>query len=144
MMYRRLVCGTANLPTQSKCYEMPDRTPAVAFRAGTVVRSDRVGTGDIVVIDHGSGLRSEYFHMRNRRVNVGQKVTAGQVLGDISYNPIGYQLSHLHFQIRKNGTPVDPAPYVAGAQVIDKPGLTFFGKLVVTGLFAWGAYRLLP
>ncbi len=142
MMYRRKVCGGASLPTRSKCYEMPRGTPALAFGAGVVLRSERIGTGDLVTIDHGGGLHSEYFHMRNRSVRVGQRVLAGEPVGTISYNPIGYQLSHLHFQIRKNGTRVDPAPYVAGAQVVDKPS-SMIAKFMVTALFAWGAYHLL-
>jgi murein DD-endopeptidase MepM/ murein hydrolase activator NlpD len=142
-MYRRKVCGGSNLPTQSRCYEVPHGTPALSYDAGVVLRSEQIGTGELVTIDHGGGLHSEYFHLRNRRVRVGQRVRAGQVVGDISYNPKSYQLSHLHFQIRKNGTRVDPAPYVAGAQVIDNPSWSFMTKLMLTGAIAWGAYNLL-
>lgn len=90
-------------------------TPVVAAASGTVVTaiSGYTGYGHTVVIDHGNGLRTRYAHMQAGSicVRVGQKVYQGQQIGRIggTGNVTG---PHLHFEVLKNGTKVNPLPYI--------------------------------
>lgn len=68
--------------------------------------------GMYVVIDHGDGYQSLYAHMSSVYVTVGQMVSQGDVIGLVGST--GWSTGpHLHFEIRKNGTRVDPLQYVA-------------------------------
>lgn len=90
-------------------------TPVVAAASGTVVTaiSGYSGYGHTVVIDHGNGLRTRYAHMQSGSicVRVGQKVYQGQQIGRIggTGNVTG---PHLHFEVLKNGSKVNPLPYI--------------------------------
>lgn len=69
--------------------------------------------GYCVIIDHGNGLNTYYAHMKEGSiaVSVGQRVSRGQVLGQIGAT--GFVTGpHLHFEVRINGKTVDPAPYL--------------------------------
>ena len=67
--------------------------------------------GMYVVIDHGDGYQSLYAHMSSVYVTVGQMVSQGDVIGLVGST--GWSTGpHLHFEIRKNGTRVDPLQYV--------------------------------
>lgn len=69
------------------------------------------GYGICIIIDHGNGLSSLYGHLSALSVNVGKKVEKGDRIGKTgntghSFGP------HLHFEVRKGGSPVCPAKYV--------------------------------
>lgn len=67
--------------------------------------------GNYIRIDTADGLKIFMCHMASRKVKVGQKVKAGDVVG-IEGNT-GYSFgSHCHFEVRKNGVSVDPTPYL--------------------------------
>lgn len=67
--------------------------------------------GNYIRIDTPDGLKIFMCHMAARKVKVGQKVKAGDVVG-IEGNT-GYSFgSHCHFEVRKNGESVDPTPYL--------------------------------
>lgn len=67
--------------------------------------------GNYIRIDTADGLKIFMCHMAARKVKVGQKVKAGDVVG-IEGNT-GYSFgSHCHFEVRKNGVSVDPTPYL--------------------------------
>ncbi|MEG2192406.1 MAG: peptidoglycan DD-metalloendopeptidase family protein [Oscillospiraceae bacterium] len=88
--------------------------PIVASNAGRVkkaVISNR-GYGNHIIIDHGGNNFTLYGHCSSLAVSTGQYVTQGQTIGYVGStgNSTG---AHLHFEIRLNGTPVDPAPLVA-------------------------------
>ena len=71
------------------------------------------GYGLMVVVDHGNGVSTLYAHLSRVRVVVGQAVAPGDDLGAMGTtgNVTG---SHLHFEVRQNGVPVNPNPWVAG------------------------------
>jgi murein DD-endopeptidase MepM/ murein hydrolase activator NlpD len=102
----------------SKRFVMPERTPAVAFGPGEVVRAGPSPTGGLVVIDHGRGIRSAYAHLRSVDVHVGQLVNAGHALGIIGDNPLDHDPAHLHFSVTVNGRDTNPRPLLAGAAVL--------------------------
>ena len=90
----------------------PEGTPIVATRDGTVTAAAyHSGNGNYVTINHGDGFSSSYLHMTRSVVSVGQKVTAGQLIGYMGNT--GYSKgSHLHFTIYYNGATVNPADYL--------------------------------
>ena len=79
---------------------------------GIVVRNDWYGGyGNAVLIDHGSGLTTLYGHLSRVNVVPGQEVKTGDVIGFMgstgrSTGP------HVHYEIRKNGEDIDPAPFL--------------------------------
>lgn len=67
--------------------------------------------GNYIRIDTPDGLKIFMCHMAARKVKVGQKVKAGDVVG--VEGDTGYSFgSHCHFEVRKNGVSVDPTPYL--------------------------------
>jgi murein DD-endopeptidase MepM/ murein hydrolase activator NlpD len=87
-------------------------TPIVATAAGTVIYSGWMsGYGNLVVIDHGGGLATAYAHQSSIASGVGQYVSQGQVIGYVGCTGHCYG-SHLHFEVRVNGAPVDPLGYL--------------------------------
>ena len=67
----------------------------------------RYGYGKEVVVDHGFGYTSRYAHLQDIHVKVGQKLKRGEVLGTLG-NTGRSTGPHLHYEIRKNGSPVNP------------------------------------
>jgi len=88
----------------------PD-TPVEAVYDGTVAFADRFkGYGLMVVLDHGGKHHSLYAHLAETRVEVGQKIAAGDVLGTVGTS--GLEGSGLYFEMRFQGRPEDPAEWL--------------------------------
>jgi murein DD-endopeptidase MepM/ murein hydrolase activator NlpD len=91
----------------------PFGSPVYAADDGVValVGSSSSGYGNYVVIAHSGGLDTLYGHLSTALVKVGQTVTQGQPIGmeGSTGNSTG---AHLHFELRINQKPVDPAPYL--------------------------------
>lgn len=93
----------------------PRGTPIASVADGTVVFAGRQrGYGRTVVIDHGNGLRTRYAHADSLDVQVGARVQKGQIVAAVgstgrSTGP------HLHFEVTKNGHPVEPSTFFAKA-----------------------------
>jgi len=86
--------------------------PIKAAGPGVVVwAGPRGGYGNAVIIDHRNGLATLYGHQSRVNVEVGQKVTAGQVVGFVGQTGLATG-PHLHFEVRELGTPVDPMLYL--------------------------------
>ncbi len=88
-----------------------------AVAAGTVVVSGSEGKyGRTVVIDHGSGLTTLYAHASRLLVDAGDQVGQGEAIAEVGStgNARG---SHLHFEVRRNGRPVNPSPYLRSGSV---------------------------
>jgi murein DD-endopeptidase MepM/ murein hydrolase activator NlpD len=86
-------------------------TPIRAAASGTVVYAGWMdGYGNITIIDHGGGLGTAYGHQSAIYVG-GGSVSQGQVIGAVGST--GHSTGcHLHFEVRVNGTPVDPLGYL--------------------------------
>jgi murein DD-endopeptidase MepM/ murein hydrolase activator NlpD len=90
----------------------PTGTPIAASKAGRVVISSWYGGyGNLIVLDHGGGVETWYGHNSVNSAQVGQSVGQGQVIGRVGStgNSTG---PHVHFEIRLNGRPVNPVPYL--------------------------------
>jgi murein DD-endopeptidase MepM/ murein hydrolase activator NlpD len=87
-------------------------TPIQASASGRVVYSGWMGGyGNLVAIDHGRGLSTAYGHQSSISVANGQIVTQGQVIGYVGCT--GHCFGpHLHFEVRVNGSAVDPLGYL--------------------------------
>jgi murein DD-endopeptidase MepM/ murein hydrolase activator NlpD len=87
---------------------------AVAASGKVIIAGWQRGYGNVVYIDHGSGLSTRYGHLSRIDVTVGQDVTLGETIGLVgstgrSTGP------HLHYEVRINNQPVDPRKYLPGA-----------------------------
>ncbi|HME90255.1 MAG TPA: M23 family metallopeptidase [Myxococcaceae bacterium] len=90
----------------------PLGTPIKAAHPGTVLYAgEQKGYGLIAIVDHANGLTTLYAHNRDLRVKTGQLVRDGQVIATVgeSGRTTG---PHLHFEVRKDGIPVDPLDYL--------------------------------
>ena len=86
----------------------------VAASAGTVTFvGPNGGYGNFIKIDHGGGIATGYAHIQNGgfRVSRGQWVSAGQLIALVGNTGNSFGC-HLHFEVYKNGTPIDPAPFL--------------------------------
>jgi murein DD-endopeptidase MepM/ murein hydrolase activator NlpD len=87
-------------------------TPIHAAAAGTVIYAGWYdGFGNFVIVDHGGGLSTTYGHQSQIAVSVGEHVEQGQLIGYVGST--GFSTGpHLDFEVRVNGTPVDPLGYL--------------------------------
>lgn len=87
-------------------------TPVYAMADGEVIIARYYGAyGNTVVINHGGGITSLYGHNSQILVSEGQKVKKGQMISKSGNT--GFSTGpHLHFEVRQNGTPIDPSPYL--------------------------------
>ena len=86
-------------------------TNVYAIADGTVVVSTfDNGWGEYMIINHGDNLLSLYAHMNCRTIKRGETVKRGQRIGELGNT--GFSSGpHLHFEIRKNGKPINPLQF---------------------------------
>lgn len=86
----------------------------VATAAGIVTwAGDRYGYGQLIEIEHGSGLKTRYGHNQSLSVSVGDVVTQGQVIA-LMGNSGRSTGAHVHYEVIRNGQHIDPLPFVTG------------------------------
>jgi murein DD-endopeptidase MepM/ murein hydrolase activator NlpD len=93
-------------------FRAEDNTPIHAMNRG-VVRLAQYGRnyGNTIILDHGLGLQTFYMHLSKIKVNVGELVLPGQIIGLSGHS--GYaENSHLHITVRINETSIDPAKFM--------------------------------
>lgn len=109
--------GCAYCSSDHKGYDMDEDCGATIYAAGpgTVLRAGAWGGfGNAVQIDHGGGVTTIYGHMMwdSLSVQKGTTVVAGTPLGLEGTTGVSTGC-HLHFEIRVDGTPVGPEPFMA-------------------------------
>lgn len=93
-------------------------TPVKAVADGIVIMSGYKGAyGKVIVVDHGNGFETLYGHLSQISARPGEKVCRGEIIGNVgstgrSTGP------HLHYEVRKNGEPQNPIPYLELAQTL--------------------------
>ncbi|MDU1642681.1 MAG: peptidoglycan DD-metalloendopeptidase family protein [Peptoniphilus harei] len=89
----------------------PSGTPIVAAKSGTVILSRLMsGYGNVIMIDHGDTV-TVYAHCSALNKSVGDSVSAGDVVAFVGSTGLSTG-PHLHFEVRVNGSPVNPLGYV--------------------------------
>ncbi|HWJ76262.1 MAG TPA: M23 family metallopeptidase [Kaistia sp.] len=93
-------------------FRAPTGYSAPAALGGTIIAAGwEGGYGNMVDIDHGNGIVTRYGHLSAIKVKVGQKVAEGQEIGKVGSTGRSTG-SHLHYEIRINGKPIDPMTYI--------------------------------
>ncbi|MBD3763732.1 MAG: peptidoglycan DD-metalloendopeptidase family protein [Rhodobacterales bacterium] len=91
-------------------------TPILAAGDGTVIQAGwSSGYGRMVTIRHDFGLETRYAHLSQIRVKVGDKVSRGDRIGDMGSTGRSTG-THLHYEVRSNGSPVNPMTFIRAAQ----------------------------
>jgi murein DD-endopeptidase MepM/ murein hydrolase activator NlpD len=91
---------------------VPSGTPIHAADSGTVrIASYYGGYGNYTCIQHSASLSTCYGHQSSFAVSVGQNVSQGQVIGYVGCTGLCFG-AHLHFEVRVNGSVVDPMGYL--------------------------------
>lgn len=115
--YRKISAGYPNYSNGSYHggvdWPCPTGTPVHAADSGVVVIAKRLtySYGQYILIDHGNGLSTLYAHNSSLVVSVGDKVSKGQLIAysGSTGNSTG---PHCHFEVRLNGTRVNPMNYL--------------------------------
>lgn len=106
---RRVINREPRSPHAAVDIHLPEGTPVRAIAAGTAVLSgEQFFGGRSVVLDHGGGLFSLYYHLRDAAVSEGQRVAKGERIGAVGASGRATG-PHLHFGVRAAGGRVDPS-----------------------------------
>jgi murein DD-endopeptidase MepM/ murein hydrolase activator NlpD len=106
---QRIFNDKAQRPHYGLDYRVPTGTPVAAMNSGTVLLARPLYfEGNCVVIDHGEGLLTLYFHLSELKVEEGESLKRGQEIG-LSGGTGRATGPHLHVAVRWQGTYLDPA-----------------------------------
>jgi murein DD-endopeptidase MepM/ murein hydrolase activator NlpD len=93
-------------------FSAPPGSEVLAPAAGTVLLAESLFVrGNAVMLDHGSGVITGYWHLQKLNVESGQRVEAGQTLGEVGSTGLSTG-AHLHWELRVRGVAVDPMQWV--------------------------------
>jgi hypothetical protein len=105
---RRLINGQPRSPHTGYDWAAPAGTPVLAANTGRVALvAEHFFAGRNVILDHGLGLFTLYFHLTEARVAPGEAVEGGQVIGTVGVTG-RVTGAHLHFAVQLGGARVDP------------------------------------
>lgn len=103
-----------------------------AAGAGIVIKASRYyGYGRVVFIDHGNGMVSRYGHLQSIGVKQGEHVPANALIGTVGSSGRATG-PHLHFEVRVDGNPIDPARVMNTALVPGVPRLLDWLTILTT------------
>ena len=91
----------------------PYGTPIYATADGTVLRAgwNNGGYGNLIEIDHGRGIATRYGHLSQVLVSAGDHIARGQLIARMGSTGRSTG-SHLHYEVRIDGRPVNPIPFM--------------------------------
>lgn len=105
---RRIINGRPRSPHTGVDLRAEEGTPVLACNSGVVVLGDQLFfSGKSVILDHGWGTYSMYFHLSETLVSEGDRVSTGAMLGRVGSTGRS-RGPHLHWGIRINGARIDP------------------------------------
>lgn len=105
---KRLMNGQSRNQHSGEDISAPEGTPVVASNGGMVLLvGDFFFNGRSVIIDHGLGLFSMYFHLQEATVKEGETVARGERIGSVGQTGRATG-PHLHWGVRLNGARVNP------------------------------------
>ncbi len=96
-------------------FTAPTGTPVYASGNGKAVRVDNraTGFGNHIEIDHGYGYKTIYAHLSKYNIKAGQRVKRGDLIGFVGNT--GRSVGpHLHYEVHKNGRPINPINFYYG------------------------------
>jgi murein DD-endopeptidase MepM/ murein hydrolase activator NlpD len=106
---RRVINGEPRMPHAGVDLRLPEGTPVRAIADGVVAfAGEQFFGGRSVVIDHGGGVFSLYYHMKENLVAEGRRVSRGERIGAVGATGRATG-PHLHFGVRVPGGRVDPS-----------------------------------
>jgi murein DD-endopeptidase MepM/ murein hydrolase activator NlpD len=97
---------------------VPSGTAVHVTADGMVVQAEMVtgGYGRLVVVDHGGGIQTYYAHLSRIYVHAGQEVRRADLLGAVGSTG-RVTAPHLHYEVRVDGTPMNPSRYLSTAAI---------------------------
>ena len=105
---KRIINGEPRAPHTGADFSAPAGAPVLAANAGMVALSEEhFFAGNSLVLDHGEGLYTMYFHLQERLVRPGQRVVAGEMVGRVGSTGRATG-PHLHWGARLLGARIDP------------------------------------
>ena len=106
---RRVINGEERSPHAAVDLRLPEGTPVRSISEGTVAfAGEQFFGGRSVVLDHGGGVFSVYYHLREFTVSEGRRVARGETIGAVGATGRATG-PHLHFGVRVPGGRVDPS-----------------------------------
>ena len=113
------IFGSANLK-----FEIADYSVEGDKKLGTKIYSPMDGivlfagydekVGHYIIISHGEGYQTKYFHNKKNLVSTGDPITTNKPIAEMGKSGalVEKQATHLHFELLKDGTSIDPEPFI--------------------------------
>jgi murein DD-endopeptidase MepM/ murein hydrolase activator NlpD len=96
----------------------PKGTQVKVAGDGIVTHAEYSGQyGKLVIVDHGNGVQTYYAHLSQFQVVPGQSIRRGEIVG-LSGSTGRATAPHLHYEVRRGGTPMNPQPYLNRTAVL--------------------------